>query len=200
MPVLDVIPGTTAPETPGTLQFYEQGADPSTGFQVTTRGAILSAVSAAYVTANATDIVFAAKLTGNTADQIEIRGDGRIQWGGGATPPDVNIFRDGSTRLHTTNTFVSEGDLQADVAGGGLNIREGTNARMGLATLSAGTVTVNTTKVTANSRIFLTAQSSGAAPGALRVSARTAGTSFTITSTSGTDTSTVAWVILEPAV
>jgi hypothetical protein len=71
--------------------------------------------------------------------------------------------------------------------------------RVGTATLAAGTVTVSTTAVTANSRIFLTAQTTGGTPGALRVSARTAGTSFTITSTSGTDTSQVAWMIVEPA-
>lgn len=81
----------------------------------------------------------------------------------------------------------------------GLRVKEGSNARMGTATLVAGTVTVNTTAVTANSRIFLTAQTSGAAPGALRISARTAGTSFTITSTNAGDTSAVAWVIIEPA-
>lgn len=76
---------------------------------------------------------------------------------------------------------------------------EGTNARMGTATLSAGTATVNTNVVTANSRILLTSQVDGGTPGFLRVSARTADTSFTITSSSATDTSTVAWVILEPA-
>jgi hypothetical protein len=40
---------------------------------------------------------------------------------------------------------------------------------------------------------------SAGTPGWLRVSARVAGTSFTITSSSGTDTSTVAWLIAEPA-
>jgi hypothetical protein len=52
--------------------------------------------------------------------------------------------------------------------------------------------------VTANSRIFLTCQTPGGTPGFLRVSARTAGTSFTILSSSGTDTSVVAWEIFEP--
>jgi hypothetical protein len=71
---------------------------------------------------------------------------------------------------------------------------------MGLATLVAGTVTVSTTAVTANSRIYLTGQGDTAGTeGWLRVSARSAGTSFTITSSSGTDTSTVAWMIVEPA-
>lgn len=78
-------------------------------------------------------------------------------------------------------------------------IKEGTNGCMGLATLVAGTVTVNTNKVTANSRIFLTPNVPGGTPGWVRVSARVAGTSFTILSSSGTDTSGIAWEIKEPA-
>src|SRR5262252_7691870 len=38
----------------------------------------------------------------------------------------------------------------------------------------------------------------GAAPGFVRVSARVVGTSFTITSSSGTDTSTIGFEIFEP--
>ena len=77
-------------------------------------------------------------------------------------------------------------------------IVEGSNAAMGLATLSGGTVTVTNTLVTANSRIFITAQADGGTPGAVRVSGRSVGTNFVITSSSGTDTSTVAWEIKEP--
>jgi hypothetical protein len=80
----------------------------------------------------------------------------------------------------------------------GLMVTEGANGTMGIATLVAGTVTVNTTRVTANSRIFLTNQKPGGAVGTPYVSARTAATSFTITSTSNTDTSDVAWIIIEP--
>ena len=78
-------------------------------------------------------------------------------------------------------------------------IKEGTNAAMGVATLVAGTVVVNNTRITANTRIFLTIQSPAGTLGVVYVSARTAGTSFTITSTSILDTSTVAWMIVEPA-
>jgi hypothetical protein len=91
------------------------------------------------------------------------------------------------------------GGLYANVAGSGFFIKEGTNAKMGTATLVAGAATVSTTKVSSTSRIFLTSNADGGTPGWLRVSARSAGTSFTITSSSGTDTSTVAWMILEPA-
>lgn len=84
-------------------------------------------------------------------------------------------------------------------AGDGVQIKEGSNAKMGTATLVAGTATVLNTSVTANSRIFLTSNVDGGTPGFLRVSAKTASTSFVITSSSGTDTSTVAWLIVEPA-
>lgn len=81
----------------------------------------------------------------------------------------------------------------------GLKINEGTNATMGTATANGVTnVVVATTKVTATSRIFLTAQTAGAGPGELYITARTAGTSFSFKSTSATDNSTVAWIIIEP--
>lgn len=77
-------------------------------------------------------------------------------------------------------------------------VEGGTAARMGTATLVAGAATVSTTAVVANSRIFVTSQVDGGTPGFLRVSTRSAGVSFTITSSSNTDTSTVAWVIVAP--
>lgn len=82
--------------------------------------------------------------------------------------------------------------------GSGLAVAEGTNGKQGIATLVGGTVTVTTTSVTANSRIFLTIQSPGGTLGSVYVSARTAGTSFAITSTSAIDTSVVAYEIFEP--
>lgn len=98
-----------------------------------------------------------------------------------------------------SDVLTNTGNVVISTAGKGLKVKEGTNARMGTAVLVAGTVTVSTTAVTATSRIFLTNQVLGGTAGFLRVSARTAGTSFTITSSSGTDTSTVAWMMVEPA-
>lgn len=73
-----------------------------------------------------------------------------------------------------------------------------TRLRQGVATLAAGTATVSDANVTASSRIILTGNSDGGTPGWLRISARSAGVSFTITSSSGADTSSVAWVMIEP--
>lgn len=96
-----------------------------------------------------------------------------------------------------TGTPTSSGDIQITAIGKGLQIKTGTNAKIGTAVLVGGTVTVANTSVTANSRIFVTSNTDGGTPGWLRVSAKTVGTSFVITSSSGTDTSTVAWIIVE---
>lgn len=81
----------------------------------------------------------------------------------------------------------------------GFKVSDGSNKAMGAATLVGGTVTVSNNTVTANTRIFLTGQNSSGTHGELTVSARSAGTSFTITSSSGTDTRSVAWLLVEPS-
>lgn len=70
----------------------------------------------------------------------------------------------------------------------------------GTAVLVAGTNVVNTSAVTANSLIMLTVQALGTVtvPKAVGATARTVSTSFTITSADATDTSTIAWVLVEP--
>jgi hypothetical protein len=103
--------------------------------------------------------------------------------------------------LHVVGSEKVDGNLTLVSAGNGILVKEGSNATMGVATLVGGTVTVSTTKVTANSRIILTGQNLGTitVPVGYAVSARTAGTSFTILSANAVDTSTVAWIIFEPA-
>ncbi len=64
------------------------------------------------------------------------------------------------------------------------------------ASLSAGTVTVADTKITANSRIRVFVASPAGTVGFPYVSARSVGTSFTITSTSGSDTSSVYYEVV----
>jgi hypothetical protein len=86
----------------------------------------------------------------------------------------------------------------------GVNIgpsADGTNFRRlkhGTVTLVGGTATVSDATITASTRILLTSQSDGGTPGWLRVSSRSAGVNFVISSSSGTDTSTVAYVLIEP--
>jgi len=103
--------------------------------------------------------------------------------------------------LSTTGDTTIAGNVISSNAGTGIRVAEGTNAKQGTAVLAAGTVTVANASVTANSRIFLSIQSLGTvtSPQAIGVTARVAGTSFTITSASNTDTSVIAYEIFEPA-
>lgn len=145
-------------------------------------------------TALATDQAWSNKVGVESGNRIIVLGSGEIDWSDGTNPSDTKLGRTAAAVLGVTSA-----DLAVATVGKGLQVKEGTNAKMGTAALTGGTVVVNTTAVTNNSRVFLTAQNTGGTPGALRVSARTAGTSFTITSSSGADTSTVAWMIVEPA-
>ncbi|MET9816507.1 glycosyl hydrolase family 28-related protein [Streptomyces sp. NPDC006355] len=88
--------------------------------------------------------------------------------------------------------------LNLGSAGGGVAIAEGGNARMGVATLAAGTVTVANTSVTANTRVAPFRQAAGGTLGHLSVT-KNPGVGFTITSSSNADTSVVAWVLFEAA-
>lgn len=90
------------------------------------------------------------------------------------------------------------GNITID-AGGGLYISETGNASMGIATLSSGKAVINTNKVTANSRIFISDQGGSIANiGSLYISGKSAGNQFNISSTNILDGSDVAWQILEP--
>jgi hypothetical protein len=190
-----------------------------------TAAGITATGPAAYTGATAATDVIRAKVTGDANQRFIVDADGTLNWGDGTAVQDVNLYRYAANGLATDDAFklaaaailllgaagdvnlyrsaggtlATDNDLTLAVAGKGLQVKEGSNAKMGTATLVAGTKVVSTTAVTATSRVFLTAQSVGGTAGALAVTARTAGTSFTITSTSGTDTSTVAWLIVEPS-
>lgn len=90
------------------------------------------------------------------------------------------------------------GNVSITTAGNGLHIATGDNARMGSAVLVGGTVTVANTSVTANTLVFLSRSTTGGTEGTLSTT-QIASTSFTINSSSGTDTSTVNWLLIEPA-
>lgn len=95
------------------------------------------------------------------------------------------------------NLTASNGNLVLGTAGNKIQIATGTNASVGTSgAMTAGTVTVNTTAVTASSLIFLTVKTPGGTQGILSVGTITAGTSFVINSSSNTDTSTVQWLII----
>ncbi len=134
---------------------------------------------------------------------IETSNDPAIDGAGVGTITLTGVdFQSNSNLAGTLNIATGttrSGNFIATSIGDGIEIAEGANAKMGTATLTAGTVTVSNTSVTATSRIFLTSQVDGGFPGWLRITATTVGTDFTITSDNIGDTSTVAWLIMEPA-
>jgi len=117
----------------------------------------------------------------------------RIRMGSAPTTPNIGDIYGTSTRDLNFNS-----NLVLPTVGDGIKIKEGIDATMGRATLVGGTVTVNTTKATTTCEIFLTSRVDGGTPGtAVRVSALSNGTSFTITSTNILDTSEISWLIIE---
>lgn len=117
---------------------------------------------------------------------------------GNSLVPGTNMWvNEVNTHGSTAISQLSFGTHRTD----GLRVKEGTNAKQGVATLVGGTLTVANTSVTASSRIYLTTQSLGTVvdPKPIAVTARVAGTSFTIRSSDATDTSVVAYEIFEPA-
>jgi hypothetical protein len=108
-----------------------------------------------------------------------------------------NLKANAASPTFTGDINSSTGNVLVSTIGKGLQIKTGTNSKIGTVALVGGSATVANTSITANSRILLTSQSDGGIPGFLRVTTKTVGTSFVITSSSVTDTSTVAWYIVE---
>ena len=123
-----------------------------------------------------------------------------IHWGAATAASIAVTGAATSATVATTGTISSGGQLSVTTVGTGLSVKEGADAKMGTATLAAGTVTVNPTAVTANSRIFFDINGGTLTNlGVHYESARTAGTSFTISSSNVLDASTIAWMLVEPA-
>ena len=120
---------------------------------------------------------------------------GFYQTGSSTTNTFVGATGFGATTAPTDKVEIT-GNLALLTAGNKIKIATGSNASVGTATLVGGTVTVNTTAVTASSKIFLTYDLFGGIPGSLEVGTITAGTSFVINSSSTLDTSDVNWWII----
>lgn len=92
-----------------------------------------------------------------------------------------------ATAIVTHGLVVSENNLGTS--------KQGTFALTG----AGNNYVILITSVTANSRIFITAQLDGGTPGWYRIVSRVPGVSFTIATSSSTDTSTIAFEMFEPA-
>jgi len=122
---------------------------------------------------------------------------GFYQTGSSTTNNFVGATGFGATTAPTDKVEIT-GNLALLTAGNKIKIATGSNASIGTATLTAGTVTVNTTAVTANSIIFVSYSTQSGTIGAVSAptASITAGTSFVINSSNALDTSTVNyWII-----
>ncbi len=133
---------------------------------------------------------------------------------------DINLKTDATKQVKVTNTddstsgttgalisaggigsakdIVTDSDLIAAAAGGGLQIKEGSDARMGTGTLSGGSVVIANTSITANTRVFLTYRNGSAPQLALAEddASRNPGTSFKVFGNNAEDFS---FLLIEPA-
>ena len=174
-----------------------------------------AAASVAALRGAGTAALAGAGTTGDAANRVELDADGGIRFGPGNAPVDtLGLYRTGPGDVQVggglgvgggvtgtgTGGFFSpvNGGVDIVTAGYGLQVREGANAKQGVAVLVGGTVTVPNSSVTASSRIlYARAAAGGGVLGNLSC-AQVAGTSFTITSSVVTDVSTVVWEIFEP--
>lgn len=125
--------------------------------------------------------------------------NGCYVWSDGTTTTPLSPNSNNQYMVNATgNMILNLGSFAINTIGNGLRVAEGSNAKQGVVTLSSGLATVANTSVTANSRIFLAPQDNNTI-GIPRVSARTPGTGFNITSTSLTDSGVLAYEIFEPA-
>jgi len=101
-----------------------------------------------------------------------------------------------NTGADGTDFLEMNGNVALMTAGNKLKIATGSNASVGQATLSSGTVTVSTTAALTGSLIYLTVSSPSGTQGFLSVGTITNATSFVINSTSVLENSVVNWWII----
>jgi len=145
------------------------------------------------------NVIRSAPDAGQSRGAIRESADG----GGGNNTITENRITEDGTWAFAALDLSGTGSRVVGNTGGGPDgdrptVLEGTGASMGVATLTAGTVTVANTAVSATSRIFLTRQAAGGTLGHLTYT-RDAGVGFTINSSDAADTSTVEYLIVEPA-
>lgn len=92
--------------------------------------------------------------------------------------------------------YGDDGNIDISFQAAKFRMDTGANAPVGEATLVGGTVTVNNTNVTATTLALLSRRVAGGTLGDLTYT-RNAGVSFTINSTSGTDTSTISYFLID---
>lgn len=99
---------------------YNTAADPPSGKGFNAAMDALDTLLAARLLTDAVTVagtrVLATKLlTGDANQAFRIMGDGKLEWGaGGASAPDVNLYRSAANMLKTDDAFVAAGSVSAD--------------------------------------------------------------------------------------
>lgn len=179
-----------------TTASFNVGVGQSTGSATTTgnNNTFLGYLAGNTNTTGSGNVFIGANITGVTTR------DNQLSIGGWIIGASGRIAINAPT--DTTEQLTVGGNIKLATAGNKLMIATGSNASMGTATLSSGSVTINTTAVTANSIIIACYGSQGAGvvamlqPGHIYVDSQTAGTSFVIRSTNNSDGSKVSWWII----
>ena len=114
MPLLDISPNTNSCAA-GTLQFYRDSKDPSTGFQVDSSGnvttpgtitaGVLSPSSITLTEATAATAAINTQVTGDTTARFTVGADGKLNWGPGNGAQDADLYRYAANALATDGAF-----------------------------------------------------------------------------------------------
>ena len=122
--------------------------------------------------------------TSTNVDSIKVNSDGTVTFGKGLT-------------LTTGSLTLTAGGVTISTIGQGLTVKSGSNAKIGTtAAMVAGVIATSTTAITANSVVLFSRKTTGGTPGHVSYTI-SAGVSFTLTSTSNTETSTFDYLIVE---
>jgi hypothetical protein len=119
---------------------------------------------------------------------------GIYQSGANTTNNLVGATGFGSTTAPTDKVEIT-GNLALLTAGNKIKVATGSNASAGTGTFASGTVTINTTAVTASSLIFIQYTSCSNC-GTTSIGTVTAATSFVVNSSNGSDGSTFNWWLI----
>lgn len=77
-------------------------------------------------------------VTGEAAKRFVVNGDGTVEWGGGVTSLDTNLYRSAANVLKTDDSLIVTGDLTVNGIGSTLFVTKGSNtARTSTTTLAA---------------------------------------------------------------
>jgi hypothetical protein len=190
-----------------TINTNEITASGSGIFQATLNGAAAGSYGGAYIRSVASSAVGYIGLSDSTAGNFYFR-DALCVGTQNAFPFRINtndtarvtVDATGNVGIGTITPGYKldvSGDIGIGTLGKTLRIATGTNASKGTGTLVGGSVTINTNAVSSISDVFITDTGGGANIGSLYVSAVSANTSFTVSSTNGLDVSTFNWVLIK---